>query len=225
MLLTVNNNSTCPQYNLAHEEYLCSLNLELFMLWQNEPSVIAGRFCDVNHDVNIDSGIQIIRRNSGGGSVYHDLGNINYTFILRDNKNFTLKYFSDIIIHLLNIIGINAELSFRHNDILADGMKISGAAQYHHDGIILHHGTLLFDSNLEAMKHALKHSGDVANIKPLLKHDMTVREFMNILHDNMNIHDTLTLTEEDESRIKTLMQKKYLNDKWNLEGVKTYNNV
>ncbi|MBQ3395552.1 MAG: lipoate--protein ligase family protein [Synergistaceae bacterium] len=225
MLLTVNNESTCPQYNLALEEYLCSRNNELFMLWQNEPSVIIGRFVNVNEDVNADSGIQIIRRNSGGGSVYHDLGNVNYTFILRDNRDFTLKYFSDIMINALNAIGINAELSFRHNDILADGMKISGAAQYHHDNIILHHGTLLFDSNLEAMKRALKHSGNIANIKPLLKHDMTVREFMNTLHDSMNVHETLTLSEEDESRIKTLTHRKYLNDKWNLEGMNPYNNV
>ena len=225
MLLTVNNDSTCPQYNLALEEYLCSRNLELFMLWRNEPSVIIGRFVNVNEDVNADSGIQIVRRNSGGGSVYHDLGNINYSFIKRDSRDFTLKYFSDIIIHSLNTIGINAELSFRHNDILADGMKISGAAQYHHDNIILHHGTLLFDSNLEAMKRALKHSGNVANIKPLLTHDMTVREFMNILRDNMNVHDTLTLSEEDESRIKTLMHRKYLNDKWNLEGVSMHDTV
>ena len=195
------------------------------MLWQNEPSVIIGRFVNVNEDVNADSGIQIIRRNSGGGSVYHDLGNVNYTFILRDNRDFTLKYFSDIMINALNAIGINAELSFRHNDILADGMKISGAAQYHHDNIILHHGTLLFDSNLEAMKRALKHSGNIANIKPLLKHDMTVREFMNTLHDSMNVHETLTLSEEDESRIKTLTHRKYLNDKLNLEGMNPYNNV
>lgn len=192
------------------------------MLWQNEPSVIVGRFVNVSEDINIDSGIQIVRRNSGGGSVYHDLGNINYSFIQRNSRDFTLKYFSGIIIHALDEIGINAELSFRHNDILADGMKISGAAQYHHDGTILHHGTLLFDSNLEAMKRILKRSGNVANIKPLLKHDMTVRELMNTLHDNMNIHDTLTLTEEDESRIKNLMHKKYLNDKWNLEGVNQY---
>ena len=222
MLLTVNNESTCPQYNLALEEYLCSLNLEVFMLWRNEPSVIAGRFVNVNEDVNVDSGIQIVRRNSGGGSVYHDFGNINYSFILRDNRDFSLKYFSDIIIHSLNAIGINAELSFRHNDILADGMKISGAAQYHHDGMILHHGTLLFDSGLEAMKRTLKRSGNVANIKPLMKQDLTIREFMNILNDNMNVHDTLTLNEEDESRIKILMHRKYFNDKWNLEGVNQY---
>ena len=222
MLLTVNNESTCPQYNLALEEYLCSLNLEVFMLWRNEPSVIAGRFVNVNEDVNVDSGIQIVRRNSGGGSVYHDFGNINYSFILRDNRDFSLKYFSDIIIHSLNAIGINAELSFRHNDILADGMKISGAAQYHHDGMILHHGTLLFDSDIEAMKRTLKRSGNVANIKPLMKQDLTIREFMNILNDNMNVHDTLTLNEEDESQIKILMHRKYFNDKWNLEGVNQY---
>ena len=222
MLLTVNNESTCPQYNLALEEYLCPLNLEVFMLWRNEPSVIVGRFVNVNEDVNVDSRVQIIRRNSGGGSVYHDLGNINYSFILRDSRDFSLKYFSDIIIHSLNAIGINAELSFRHNDILADGMKISGAAQYHHDGMILHHGTLLFDSDIEAMKRTLKRSGNVANIKPLMKQDLTVREFMNILNDNMNVHDTLTLNEEDESQIKILMHRKYFNDKWNLEGVNQY---
>ena len=181
-MLVITNNCKNPEYNLAFEEYLCSFGCEIFMLWQNEPSVIVGKFGNIDYEIDVDfarlNNIKIVRRKSGGGSVYHDLGNVNYSFILRDCKKFTLEYFAKIIIEILDKIGINSRLEFSHNDIKADGQKISGMAQYHHEGIILHHGTLLFDSDLSIIPKVLKHSGKVANIRPLLKHDMNVKEFI-----------------------------------------------
>ena len=191
-MLIIENTCRNPADNLTLEKNLCSLGCEIFMIWQNEPSVIAGRFTDIDSNVNLEyahaNNIPVVRRHSGGGAVYHDLGNINYTFIMKDNKRLTLEYFSRIIINILNDIGINAALEFTRNDIKADGRKISGSAQYHHDGMILHHGTLLFDSDLSVIPEVLKHSGEVANIKPLLKYDMTIQEFMQTLR--RRIHDS-----------------------------------
>ena len=182
MLPTVNSPSTDPTQNLALEERLMSLGREVFMLWRNKPSVIVGRFSDIPAEVNTEfaeaNGIPIIRRKSGGGCVYHDLGNVNYTFIVRDSKALTLEYFSRRVINALEALKINAVLEFRHNDILADGLKISGAAQYHHEGMLLHHGTLLFDADLSIIPKVLKRSGKVANIRPLLSRDMDTEEFM-----------------------------------------------
>ena len=180
---------TDPVENLNFEEKLCSLNIEIFMLWRNSPSIIVGRYGNIENDVDVDfansNNIKIVRRNSGGGTVYHDLGNVNYSFIMKDDKNLTLEYFSRIIIKTLDKIGINANLEFSHNDIKADGLKISGSAQYHNHGIILHHGTLLFDSDLKIMQKILKNCGHVANIRPMLKNDMNINEFMKGIFENV----------------------------------------
>lgn len=221
MMYYFENTCTNPEYNLALEEYLCALGSDIFMLWRNEPSVIIGRFGVVNDEVDTRFAeaekIHIVRRNSGGGAVYHDLGNINYTFILRDSRELTLEYFSNIIIKALYAIGINGELSFRHNDIFAGECKISGSAQYHHDGIILHHGTLLFDSDLETMHRVLKHSGSVTNIRALLKNDMNIENFMENLADNIGTCKNFRLSDDED--VKELMRLKYSNPKWNMEGV------
>ena len=186
-MLIIENTSTDPRKNLQLEENLCSLGVEVFMLWRNSPSVIVGRFQDIDAEVDTGfaerNGIPIVRRNSGGGTVYHDLGNVNYSFIRRDDRRLTLEYFARIIMGTLEAIGINSRLEFRHNDILADGLKISGSAQYRHEGVLLHHGTLLFDSDLSVIPKVLKRYGRVTNIRPLLKHDMTVDEFIRKIFD------------------------------------------
>ena len=227
-MINIKNDSTNPAYNLALEEYLCSLGQEVFMLWRSEPSVILGRFNDINQCVNVDEckniHVNIIRRNSGGGAVYHDLGNINYSFVLHDKKIYSLSFFADIVIKILQDIGINGTLEFTHNDILLDGSKISGTAQYHHNNIILHHGTLLFDSDLMMIQKVLKRSGRVANIRPSLKRDMNISEFMNRLRDNI-CGEFMTLTQEQIQRVNDLMQRKYLNHQWNTEGILNHDRV
>ena len=227
MMYHVENTCTNPEYNLALEEYLCGLGHDIFMLWRNKPSVIIGRFGSVHDEVDTkyaeSEKINIVRRNSGGGAVYHDLGNVNYSFILRDDRKFTLRYFSDIMIKILEAVGINASLSLTHNDILADGLKISGMAQYHHEGIILHHGTLLFDSNLNVIPRVLKRSGKIANIRPLLKDDMNVDKFMMILAGNIGTCKKIRFADDDY--VRKLMHLKYSNPKWNTDGVLFNDNI
>lgn len=221
-MIYADSHSTFPAYNLAFEEYLCGLGVDVFMLWRNEPSVIVGRFQDVGAEVNTDfaraKGIHVVRRNSGGGSVYHDLGNVNYSFILGDDKRLTLEHFSRIIIAMLEGLGVRG-LNFRHNDILAGGLKISGGAQYHHNGRILHHGTLLFDSDIEVIPKVLRRCGNVANIRPLMRDDISVDGFMRAVCNEMDISGELTLTRNDYDNVNGLMRGKYLSPRWNIEGI------
>ena len=191
-----------PYINLAIEEYLFSKTKDdIFMLWQNEPSVIIGKnqnaFTEINMNYVKEHNIHIVRRITGGGAVYHDLGNVNYSFISNRDKStgIDFEYFTEPIIKSLKNIGIEAKLSGR-NDLIVDERKISGNAQ-HTDGTrVLHHGTLLFDSNLDVLSLALKVDDEklrakaiksthsrVINLKPLIKESINVEAFINILSD------------------------------------------
>ena len=204
----MNNN---PSFNLAYEEYLFTLGRECFFLWQNEQAVILGRFTNID-EVNInfarENNIKIVRRNSGGGAVYHDLGNINYSFILHDKKIYTLKFFADVIINALVKIGINGIVTFNHNDLLVNDYKFSGMAQYRKNNILLHHGTLLFDSDLSIIQKVLRRSGKVANLKNFLTSNINIHEFMTLLRKNINF--PCVLPEIDYDLVKKLMRDKYL---------------
>lgn len=223
----IKNQCTKPQYNLALEEFLCNKakneNLEFFMLWQNEPSVIIGRFQNVNDFVNLkfaeSFNIHIVRRNSGGGAVYHDLGNVNYSFIVHEDKNKNnFVFFSEKIIDVLISLNFKADFSLNHNDIIANGFKISGTAQYKHNGILLHHGTLLFNSDLDILQKILKKSGQVINLKSFIKENINVKDFMKNLYEKFNA-ETFSLSEIDKNEIEKIMHEKYLNPNWNMKGV------
>lgn len=154
--------TTDPNRNLATEEYLFThCDEDIFMLWQNEPTVVIGKnqnaFAELNMDYIKNNNIHIVRRITGGGAVYHDLGNVNYTFIStkKGSCGIDFEYFTKPIIEALASVGIFAELSGR-NDILIDGKKVSGNAQHTNEKRVLHHGTLLFDSDLSVLSDALK---------------------------------------------------------------------
>ncbi len=192
--------SNNPYYNLALEEYLfSSTDEDIFMLWQNAPTVVVGRNQNVYAEVNLDytksHNVLVSRRITGGGAVYHDLGNVNYTFITSEKKAQSLdyEYFTKPITDALASLGLKCELSGR-NDILCEGRKISGNAQHTSGGRILHHGTLLFDADVNDMSAALKadkeklshhavksHSSRVSNIKELLHTDISVGEFIDAI--------------------------------------------
>lgn len=179
--------TTDPHLNLAIEEFLFqSAGEDLFLLWQNAPTVVIGKnqnaYAEINLPLAQDMGIAIARRITGGGAVYHDLGNLNYTFISRSNGDGGLDFarFCAPVIEALGELGVSLSLSGR-NDLLLDGKKVSGNAQYTANGKTLHHGTLLFDSDLEVLRRILRTDKDsirpravastrsgVANLKPFL---------------------------------------------------------
>lgn len=195
-------NSFDPYYNLSFEESVFRRfdGKSYFMLWQNEPSVIVGRNQNTENEVDLKyaekQGIKVVKRMTGGGSVYHDLGNLNYSFItdfktMNDSQDELLSFFTKPVIEALKTLGINAYLSDT-NDILAEGCKISGTAQYAQGSRILFHGTLLFDTDLSILDKVLlsnKHPGvfssnhrNVCNIKSLLKDkNLTINEFKELI--------------------------------------------
>lgn len=192
--------SNNPYYNLAVEEYLFAhTDEDVFMLWQNAPTVVVGKNQNVYAEVDVEHakhhGALICRRITGGGAVYHDLGNVNYTFITSDKKAKALDYgyFTRPIISALAMLGLKCELSGR-NDLLCEGRKFSGNAQHTSGGRILHHGTLLFDTDLEDMSHLLRvdkekleynavksHRSRVVNLKELLGEDVSVGDFIDVI--------------------------------------------
>jgi lipoate-protein ligase A len=235
-MYVVENRNTKPQYNLALEEYLCLRAMEdgaqFFMLWQNEPSIIVGRFQNTLEEINArfveERGIHVVRRNSGGGAVYHDLGNVNYSFVMPDaSGDFDFAFFTGLIIRALGALGVSAELSGR-NDLVIEGKKVSGGAQFRRGGVILHHGTLLYDVDLEILSQALRPAEDkfqskavksirgrVGNIMPFLPSPLPVAEFQERLWREVQGLPPLALEQKALDQVKKLENKKYSTWEWN----------
>ena len=152
---------TDPYQNLAIEEYVFeNCEEETFILWQNEPCVVFGKnqnpYVEVMIDLCKNKNIKLVRRITGGGCVYHDLGNVNYSFISPDRpEGIDFEYFTKPIVSALNSIGVNCKLSGRNDLLLDNGRKISGNAQHSKNNRVLHHGTLLFDSDLDVLSELL----------------------------------------------------------------------
>ena len=241
MYFVDNNGITDPRINLAIEEYLLkTMDVEkdpFLLFYINEPSIIIGKNQNTAEEINteyVDSnGIHVVRRLSGGGAVYHDLGNLNYSFITVDDGNSfrNFRKFTEPVVKALQSLGVNAELSGR-NDLMAEGRKVSGNAQFSTRGRMFSHGTLMFDTEVDAVVSALKVSKEkieskgiksirsrVANISEFLKEPMTVTEFRNaILHsifegeENVRYYE---LTHEDWKNIHELSEERYGNWDWN----------
>ncbi len=235
-MLFVEQTSTDPYYNLATEEFLTKeMQEEVCMLWRNRPSVIIGKnqntLAEINYDYVTAEGISVVRRMSGGGAVFHDLGNINYTFIA--NKSAELgnyERFTRPVIAFLNTLGVEASLSGR-NDLVIEGKKISGNAQYVHKNRIMHHGTLLYSAASDVLEKALRVDAEkiktkgvasvksrVTNISSYLENPMTPQAFMEKLADFMvktmpdcRYYDMRA----HEAAITALCDEKYKTWEWN----------
>ncbi|WP_147533134.1 lipoate--protein ligase [Bacillus marasmi] len=240
MLFIDNKGITDPRINLAIEEYaLKKLNInETYLLFYiNEPSIIIGKNQNTIEEINTDyvekNGIHVVRRLSGGGAVYHDLGNLNFSFITKDDgESFhNFQKFTQPVINALKKLGVNAELSGR-NDIVAEGRKISGNAQFSTKGRMFSHGTLLFDSEIDSVVSALKVKKDkieskgiksirsrVANISEFLSESITIEDFRHLLLESIFEGETdipeYVLTESDWKEINQLSKERYQNWDWN----------
>ena len=239
-MIFIKNDSKDPYFNLALEEYaLKELDVDddFFILWQNENTIVVGRNQNTIEEINSkavkEKGVNVVRRMSGGGAVYHDLGNINYTFITRsdDDSKHNFKKFTRPIIDALDSLGIKAEFTGR-NDITIDDKKISGNAQYYYQNKMLHHGTILFDVNPDILKDVLNVKADkiaskgiksvksrVTSISKHLKEQMTSGELREMLLkfilDTEDVSEKeYVLTKEDIANIQKLADEKYSTWDW-----------
>ncbi len=234
-------NSTLPYRNFAFEYYLAlerELDDDLFMLWQNEPSVIVGKFQNTLEEVDLEytkkHGIHIARRLSGGGTVYHDLGCWLFTFVTKSSDcGIDFGRFLEPIIEALRGLGLDVRATGRNDIALFPkgserGYKISGNSQYNKNGITVHHGTLLFDTDIEEMvrattpkdykitSKAIKSVRErVTNIREHLPKDMTGAEFASYLAERLT-DKRYEYTEDDLRRIYEIERDMFAPDSWNL---------
>ena len=231
--------TTDPAWNLAAEQYVFDSlprDRSYLMLWQNDNAVIIGKYQNTSAEINAEyieeKKIRVVRRLSGGGAVYHDLGNLNFTIITDASSSETvnLRLFCEPIVRTLARFGVKAEIDGR-NDITVEGKKFSGNAQYRRNGRVMHHGTILFDSDLDAVQKALKVRAEkirskgiasvrsrVTNLKPYLPPETTLEEFKTVLIQEVTGAagaEKLSLTEEDKLQIKILRETRYASREWN----------
>ena len=240
MLFVENEPNKDPRINLAIEEYLIKSiapKEEILLFYINKPSIIIGRNQNTIQEINVDyvkaNDIIVVRRLSGGGAVYHDLGNLNFSFIAPNSPgNFhNFRKFTQPVIKVLMRMGVPAELSGR-NDILVDGKKISGNAQYVSGPRMVSHGTLLWDTDLSVVGEALRVKqakieskgiksvrARVANITEFLpENPPDIMSFRQMIIDGVNSENPLeeyVLSETDWANIHQLSAERYQTWEWN----------
>lgn len=220
------------EINLAWEEYILKhihKDEDIFLLWQNQTSITLGRNQNIYEEVVLsyihEHQIPVVRRISGGGCVFHDLGNVNFSYITKNkNKISNYELMTKDIIRILNELGIPAEFVPK-SDIRIDGYKISGNAQYIYQDKLLHHGTLLFNSNLSFLQKALKsptkttqslsvksNRSQVTNIATYTH--LTLDELLTIIKEKLQL-EPIKLSLDDLNKINELAMTKYKSEAWN----------
>lgn len=231
--------STDPYFNLALEDYLFThtpKGQSCFMLWQNYNTIVVGKYQNTAEEIDqayVDAhGIKVARRLSGGGAVYHDKGNLNFTFIVDQDQapDFNFKVFVRPVVEALARFGVHAEFNGR-NDITIDGQKFSGNSQYARHGRLLHHGCIMLDTNLTNVADALRVKqakftskavqsvrSRVTTINAHAPSPISMEAFKGALTECAMAGGSLepyTLTEEDLSAIRKLREEKYATWAWN----------
>jgi len=240
-MLYIVDNHTNPYWNLAAEEYLFTHFSEpIFRLWRNENSIIVGKYQNTLSEIDLQyvktNHIKIVRRLTGGGAVFHDLGNINFTFIedkiKGENTSDMFKRFTSPIINALNSLDVKAYMEGR-NDLLIDGRKFSGNAICIHNNRILQHGTLLFKVGMNNLSLALKSKPEKFKDKAVQSNRSRVTNISEHLKSSMFIHNNVIGNNNDSNlskvaksiEISTTEFQKYLGsficEKYS-ETIKTY---
>ncbi len=236
-MLCIHSNNTNIYFNLAAEEYLLkNLKEDIFILWRNDPAVVVGKHQNTCREVNVlyalKNDIKIARRLSGGGTVYHDEGNLNFTFIQNGEagKLINFRKFTDPVRKALGALGVEARFE-GNNSLTVNGLKISGNAEHVFKLRVLHHGTLLFSTKMGHLREVLKVDQDayedkavksvrskVANIRSFLGREMTIGEFEDYLWHFLStelagckFHE---FSDEEKNKINYLMESKYQTQEW-----------
>lgn len=237
-MIFINRHETDPWFNIAAEEYfLKNRSEDIVMIWQCTPAVIVGKhqntMAEVNSEIILKQEIPVIRRLSGGGTVYHDLGNINYTVIkseARRDRLIDFREFSKPVIHFLNDLGISASFEGKNN-LIVNGKKISGNSAHVHRNRVIHHGTLLFSSNLDTLDYSIKPSLQkiedkavqsvrtvVTNINEHLSTEMSVVDFKVAFEKYIlkyyQIDEIEEITNTERQSIQLLATEKYKTRDW-----------
>ncbi len=237
MKLIINPFKRCYE-NIASEEFLVNhVEGDIFLLYINKPSIIVGNnqntYAEINHNFVKQNNIDVVRRRSGGGAVYHDNGNLNFCFITKKTDKSSdelFKIFTEPVILALQSLGVDAQFSGR-NDLTIDGKKFSGNAQWHTSDRSLIHGTMLFNSDLSVLSKALNASelkfvgkaiksvrSRVTNIKPCLKEDISMDTFIERIIKKVESHfetfEAYNYSEDELSEIEKLASEKYATHEW-----------
>lgn len=229
--------NSCYQ-NIGSEEYFMNkFDEDIFYLYINDPCIVIGKhqnaYGEINQEYVRQHGIDVVRRQSGGGAVYHDRGNLNYGFIVKNQGkdiNEVFREFTKPVLSVLNTLGAEAYFSGR-NDLLLEEKKFSGNAQYHTKDKVLIHGTILFSSDLEKVSKSLNADprkfqdksvksvkSRVTNVLPYLSAPISIEEFSDtIIQEVLSMFPHASfyhLTSEDRAAIQKLAEEKYSTWEW-----------
>jgi len=237
--LFVENPSTDPYFNIAAEEYLLRhFSEDIVMIWRSQPSVITGKHQNTLAEINlpyvIKNNIPVIRRLSGGGTVFHDPGNINFTFIQQGEKNKMMVDFrkqTEPVLQFLASLGLDAQFQGK-NDLRINGKKISGNAEHVFKNRVLHHGTLLYDADLTQLNQTIKAREElfkskaiksvrsiVSNISDCMEHPLTrdvfIEKFKQFCISYFPGVEVYPLKSADLEHTEHLKATKYTQWEWN----------